>query len=248
MPRYLTADVIINRAALEVGLLPATSPVSSTDEAFIQLTGLLTGAGQELCELNPWQILVREYTINTDPLVDGISGVYDLPADFNYMIDQTGWDQGNNLPVGGPLSAQDWTYLAGRDLASQTIYASFRVTDGKVDIYPNPPPTNMLITFEYISRNWLKEQGEINANRDDVGAGSDICMLDPQLTIKFLKLKFLQAKGFDPTAAGLEFDTMLGGRIGKSTGAAILSASNSGRAFPYLTPYGNTPDTGYGSF
>ena len=246
MSRYLPVDTIINRAALEVGLLPSPTPTNDQDEAFIQLVGLLTGAGQELCELHPWQVLVRRYEINTNPANDGTSGSYDLPDDFNYMIDQTGWDRKNRVAIGGPLSAQDWTYLAGRDLVSQTIYASFRQVDGKIDIYPQPAPEDMLITFEYISRNWLMEQGQTIPNRDDVGAGSDLCVLDPQLTIKFLKLKFLQAKGFDTSAAGLEFDTMLNSRIGKSEGAPVLSASNSTRGFPYLTPYGNTGDTGYG--
>jgi hypothetical protein len=246
MSRYLPVDTIINRAALEVGLLPSPTPTNDQDEAFIQLVGLLTGAGQELCELHSWQVLVKRYEINTNPANDGTSGSYDLPDDFNYMIDQTGWDRKNRVAIGGPLSAQDWTYLAGRDLVSQTIYASFRQVDGKIDIYPQPAPEDMLITFEYISRNWLMEQGQTIPNRDDIGAGSDLCVLDPQLTIKFLKLKFLQAKGFDTSAAGLEFDTMLNSRIGKSEGAPVLSASNSTRGFPYLTPYGNTGDTGYG--
>lgn len=246
MSRYLPVDTIINRAALEVGLLPSPSPTTDQDEAFVQLVGLLTGAGQELCELHPWQVLVRRYEINTNPANDGTSGSYDLPDDFNYMIDQTGWDRKNRVAIGGPLSAQDWTYLAGRDLVSQTIYASFRQVDGKIDIYPQPAPEDMLITFEYISRNWLMEQGQTMPNRDDIGAGSDVCVLDPQLTIKFLKLKFLQAKGFDTSAAGLEFDTMLDSRIGKSEGAPVLSASNSTRGFPYLNSYGSTPDTGYG--
>jgi hypothetical protein len=207
------------------------------------MLGLLNSSGQELCELNDWQELVQQYEINT---LDTDSGTYDLPDDFNYMIDQTGWDRTNRVAIGGPLSAQDWTYLAGRDLVSQTIYASFRQVDGKLDLYPQPPPNGLQLTFEYIGRNWLQEQGAQAPNRDTVGAGSDICILDPLLSIKFLKLKFLQAKGFDAAAAAMEFDTLLASRIGKSTGAPILSASRGSRAFPYLSPYGNTGDTGFG--
>jgi hypothetical protein len=243
MARYLPVNDIINRAAVEVGLLPSTDPVSDTDETFIQMVQLLNGSGQELCELNDWQELVKPYEIIT---ADTDTGTYDLPDDFNYMIDQTGWDRTNRVAIGGPLSPQDWTYLAGRDLVSQTIYASFRQVDGKLDLYPQPPPDGLRLTFEYISRNWLREQGAGSANRDTVGAGSDVCILDPQLSIKFLKLKFLQAKGLDASAAGMEFDTLLASRVGKSTGAPILSASRGSRAFPYLTPYGNTGDTGFG--
>ena len=243
MARYLPVNDIINRAAVEAGLLPSSDPTSDTDETFIQMVQLLNGAGQEMCELNGWQELTKPYEIIT---ADTDSGTYDLPDDFNYMIDQTGWDRTNRVAIGGPLSAQDWTYLAGRDLVSQTIYASFRQVDGKLDLYPQPPPDGLRLTFEYISRNWLQEQGASEPNRDTVGTGSDICILDPLLMIKFLKLKFLQAKGLDSQAAAMEFDTLLASRIGKSTGAPILSASRGSRAFPYLSPYGNTGDTGFG--
>ena len=243
MPRYLPVNEIINRAAVEVGLLPSSDPVSDTNETFIQMVGLLNSSGQELCELDDWQELVKPYEIIT---ADTDTGTYDLPDDFNYMSDQTGWDRTNRVAIGGPLSAQDWTYLAGRDLVSQTIYASFRQVDGKLDLYPQPPPEGLRLTFEYISRWWLQEQGASAPNRDTVGAGSDTCILDPLLSIKFLKLKFLQAKGLDSAAAGMEFDTLLASRIGKRTGAPILSASRGSRAFPYLTPYGNTGDTGFG--
>jgi hypothetical protein len=243
MSRYLAVNDIINRTALEVGLLPSSSPVTDTNEAFIQLVGLLNSSGQELCELNDWQILVKPFEIDT---LDTDSGKYDLPDDFNYFIDQTGWDRKNNLPLAGPLSAQDWTYLEGRNLASSTIYASYRQNDGQIWIYPQPPPDAMQLTFEYISRNWLKETGSAIPNRDTIGNGTDICILDPLLSIKFLKLKWLQAKGFDYSTAAMEFDTLLLSRTGKSVGAPILSASRNRGGMPYLNAYGNTPDTNYG--
>jgi hypothetical protein len=243
MSRYLPVNDVINRVALEVGLLPSASPVTDTNDTFIQLVGLLNSSGQELCELNDWQILVRPFEIDTK---NTDSGKYDLPDDFNYFIDQTGWDRKNNLPLAGPLSAQDWTYLEGRNLASSTIYASYRQNDGQIWIYPQPPPDDMRLTFEYISRNWLMESGETIPNRDTIGSGTDICMLDPLLSIKFLKLKWLQAKGFDYSSAALEFDTLLASRTGKSVGAPVLSASRHTGGMPYLNAYSNTPDTNYG--
>ena len=242
MARFDNAGDIINRAALEIGLVPVSDPVGSTDEAFIQLTGLLTSAGQEMVELHPWQVLTSVFEFTTTDLD---TGSYDLPDDYSYMIDQTGWDRSNDLPVAGPLSAQDWTYLEGRDLVSSTIYASFRELDGKMNLFPQPPPVGLRVTFEYMGRNWLREQGASDAFRDTVGSGDDIILFEPILMVKFLKLKFLSAKGFDATTAALEFDNIFQGRIGKNTGAPILSASNTG-GYPYLNSYRNLPDTNYG--
>jgi hypothetical protein len=242
MARFSTANDIINRAALEVGLVPSNDAAADPDESFIQLTGLLTSAGQEMVELHPWQILRGVYEFIT---LDTDTGTYDLPEDFSYMIDQTGWDKTNRVAIGGPLSAQDWSYLDGRDLVSQSIYASFRLVDGKFDLYPQPPPEGLQVRFEYISRNWVREATTENPI-DYISTGSDIVAYEPILIIKYLKVKFLEAKGFDATAARLEFETMFLSRTGKDEGAPILSASSSQRGFPYLHPYYNTGDTGYG--
>ncbi len=243
MARLSTANEIINRAAVEVGLIKATDPVADVDETFVQLTELLNSAGAEMVEIFPWQILVKSFQVVTTSLD---SGTYDLPDDFSYMIDQTGWEHSNRVAMGGPLSAQDWTYLKGRDLISQSIYASFRLTDNKFDIYPQQPvPGGLDINFEYISRNWV--QGLDGTEKDLVDLGTDVVRYEPILIIKFLKCKFLEAKGFDTNAARNEFENMLNSRTGKDTGAAILNASNNSRGFPYLSPYYNTSDTGYGT-
>jgi len=215
--------------------------VTNTDENFIQLTGLLTSAGQELVELHPWQILVKEFALTTTDLD---TGTYDLPDDFCYMIDQTGWDRTNRVAIGGPLSPQQWTYLKGRDLVSQTIYASFRLVDNKFDLFPQPPPVGLQVSFEYISRNWVLLSDQSYA--DEIQNGTDTALFEPILIVKFLKAKFLEAKGFDSTAARAELQSMFDSRTGKDTGAPILSASGTGRGFPYLSPFYNTGDTGYG--
>jgi len=246
MSRIKSVNDILKQVAIEVGLLPINSPVDSAEEAYIQLVGLMNTAGQELTELQPWQRLVKTYEILTK---DGDSGVYPLPSDFSYMIDQTGWDRNNQVPVGGPLSAQDWTYLLGRDLVSSTIYVSFRQWEGKMHLFPQPPPVGLRVTFEYMSTDWLRNPTELieqGGTHDEIQAGSDICLLDSLLITKFVKTKFLQAKGFDYSAAAIEFENMLNSQSGKDTGASILSASNSNRTFPYLSPYRNTGDTGMG--
>jgi hypothetical protein len=246
MSRIKSVNDILKQAAMEVGLLPINSPVDSAEEAYIQLVGLMNTAGQELTEVNPWQRLVKPFEILTK---SGDSGIYDLPSDFNYMIDQTGWDRNNQVMVGGPLSAQDWTYLEGRNLVSSTIYVSFRQWEGKLYLFPQPPPEGMRITFEYMSTDWLRnptEQFDPGGTHDEIQAGSDLCLIDSLLMTKMVKVKFLQAKGFDASAAAMEFENVLNSQLGKDTGAPVLSASKSGRQFPYLSPYGNTGDTNFG--
>lgn len=242
MARFETANALINRAAIEVGLNADNDPVSSPDETYIQMQALLDSLGQELVNLYDWPILVREMTIDTS--VDN-SGIYDLPDDWDHMINQTQWDTVNTVPVPGPLSPQQWTYLKGTNLVSQTIYATLRQFDNKLELYPQPVPET-LITLEYISRNWVMEQGQTTPNADNIQTGSDFVMFDPLLVVKMLKLKYLQAKGLPAQDAAMEFDTMLQARMSKSTGAPMLNAGRSSRRYPYITGC-NAPETGYGA-
>jgi hypothetical protein len=243
MARYASVNDIMNRAAVEFGLTPIGDPIGSSDDAWVQLRYLFDGAGQELIEIHPWQMLTKQYSLTTQ---EGDSGTYPLPDDFSAMIDQTGWDRTNNVSIGGPLSSQDWAYLAGRDLVTQSIYASFRLENNELQLYPQPPPAGMNINFEYMSRNWLAQQGDTSLRHDRIQTGSDVCLYEPILAVKFLKVKLMDAKGFDSTAARMEFQRMLESRQGKDEGASVLSAGSDYRGIPYLSPYYNTGDTGYG--
>lgn len=246
MARIESASTIINRAALEVGLTPDNDPVGSSDQNFLQLTGLLNAAGQELIELYPWQRFTKTYQFNTTDDATG-SGEYTLPTDFCYMIDQTGWDRTNKLAVGGPLSAQDWTYLKGRDLAQSTIYVSFRQWEGAIRVFPDSPvPSDLDIAFEYVSRYWCSDGTETVPTADTVVQSGDLVYYEPILAVKYLKAKWLESKGFDPSTARLEFENMFNSRSGKDKGAPVLNASGANRGYPYLNPFHSTPDTGYG--
>lgn len=242
MPRLYSVNTIINRAVLEIGLSPDTDPIASSDGLFVQCRGLLDSAGQELVKLHAWQNLRRAFQITTS---SSDSGTYPLPDDFGYMIDQTGWEHSARVAIGGPLSAQDWTYLTGRDLISQSIYASFRLFENEFNLYPQPPPDGLDINFEYISLNWLTDSDGTNPH-DEILQGADIVQFDPILMMKFLKVKLLEAKGFPADAARNEFENMFNGITGQDEGAPILNAANNSRGFPYLHPYYNTSDTGYG--
>lgn len=240
MARYDTAGEVINSAAVECGITPVTDPFASADPAFVQLCALLTNAGRELLGLHEWQKMNRTHTITTAALD---SGEYDLPANFGYMIDQTGWTPTNRLPLGGPLSPQDWTYLGNTNLASSTVYVSFRINEGQFWVLPQPPPTGIEINFEYVSRNWVLDADD-TTEKDKVEASDDTVWFEPILIVKFLKLRFLGAKGFDTTSPLNEFNSVFMQWTGKDLSAPVLSMSRM-RVFPYLG-WRNIPESGYG--
>jgi hypothetical protein len=241
LANVITANEIINRAAAEVGIEPSPDPLSSQDSNFIKMRYLLNTAGEELTLAYPWEFLVRTHQITT---AGGDTGEYALPSDFNYMINQTGWERSSNVPLGGPLSAQEWTYLKGRDLASNTLYASFRIAEGKYHIYPEPPPVGLDINFEYVTNAWVAD-GQTNPTfKAQVDVGTDRPLFDKTLITRYLKSKWLEANGFDTTKAQADFNQVFSFLTGFDKGAGILNAGTR-RGFPYLS-MANVPDTGYG--
>lgn len=242
MARYETVNTIVNRTAVECGLNQVTDVFATEDSAFAQLTGLLTACVQELMEMYDWPILKRDYTLVTDA---SDTGIYDLPDDFAYVIPQTEWDKTNDFPWVGPLSAQDWTYIIGRDLVSQTIYASFRFTENALYIFPNDPvPDGHTLTFEYISRNVIQAASPPNTYKDEADEPSDVVLFPPNMIIRMLRMKYLDAKGFDTTKATNDFWLSFNSWKGKVNSAPRLNVGMA-RGYPYLS-WRNIRDTGYG--
>ncbi len=244
--RFQSINSIVNRVAIEVGLDSVSDVFATTDPAFVRLRTLMTSAVQDLMEMFDWQELVREYSYTTGV---GETGDLTLPTDFAYMIDQTGWERSSNVPLIGPLSAQDWTYLLGRDLVGSTIYASFRFDQNQLRIFPNDPmPTGLDINFEYISRNLIMISGtNPQEYTDEAEQGSDIPFFPPNLLVKYLKALYLEATGFDSQAARMSFTQAFDSWRGKNKGAMIVNAGRNRFGFPYLRALYNTPDSGYGA-
>lgn len=242
---YTTATNVLNDAAVELGLAAVTDPVANTDQAYVQLRYLLNSAGRRLVRMHEWERLVGAHSITTTALD---TGEYALPDDFSYMINQTGWEQQENVPLIGPLTAQDWTYLKGRDLVDQTIYVSFRLQKGVFTIYPNDPvPAGLNITFEYIANTWVLDT-DGTTRQASVDTGTDEILYDRTLITQLTKALWLDSKGFDSTRVWASFNELLEALTGQEKGAPILNAGmGRGRLFPLLHPLYNTPDTGYGS-
>jgi len=241
----IIASEILNRVAAEVGIAPVTDPYASTDPFFIQLRYLLNTAGEELMQAYPWELLTRAHQIVTQA---GDTGEYDMPDDFGYILNQTEWDKSNERPIGGPLSPQEWTYLQGANIASNTLYASFRISQGKFNVFPTNPPAGLDLNFEYISTKWVRDgtsTPQAPTYRADVSIASDVPLFDKTLITRALKVKYLEAGGFDTTKAQGDFNQIFAFLTGTDKGAPILSAGRRGRRFPYVNGY-NVPDTGFG--
>jgi hypothetical protein len=248
--RYESVGTIVNRVLPAVGLDPVQDIFTGSKDS-IQMSVLATVAGRELLVLFDWQILPTEYTITT---AETDTGKYDLPADFDHLIDATGWSRDQRVPLPGSITPQTWQYLKGRNLVSSTIYMVFREVEGQFWVYPQPPDSNvpspLTIAFEYMSRGFAIEADTVGEDpptyADQFTKHGDVCRYDPLLLELLVKLRYKEAKGMDTAAAMQEWTLMLSQIMNRDVAAYPINAAQARRPYPYLDPYRNLPDTGYG--
>lgn len=238
---------VIQQAELEMGLPKSLEAVASQDVTTQQLVALLNSAGNELVIGFPWEQTTREYIITT---VEGVAE-YPLPSDWSYFIDQTQWDRTNHWPLLGPKSAQEWQWLKG-GLLSSGPRIRYRIQGGKFQIFPTPSAQNTpssnntgvfapwTLAMEYVSSGWLADANVANTYYDMAQNDTDTLLLDPWIAVKFLKLKYWEAKGLDTTAYTKDFLGTWEARIGKNKGAPVLTLAP--RARTMLIGINNIPD------
>lgn len=235
---------------VECGLNPVSDPYASTSDDQVQMRVLLNQCGRELYAAHQWQQFVKSHTIDTgaDPAATHPDGNYDFPTDFGYFINQTGWTPTNvglGLPLGGPLTRQQYTLLVASGLGSTTIFVSFNINDGYIQVLPAPAPADIDITFDYMSNAWVDVIGGGVTFASLATAADDVIMFEPILITKMLATRFKQAKGLDAGATQEQFQSMFALFTGVNAAAPVLNLT-SRVGFPYLSPWRNVPQTGFG--
>jgi len=247
-PRFTaTANDILNQVGAEIGLDPVVDPFTSSDQTYRQMTFLINTCGEELCHLHPWQAFESEYAFDpTTPVGSNgsLSAYYDLPDGFQYMINQSGWDADNSRPLRGPVSSQEWQYLINGGSTGIAGEFAWMISNDYLHITPNPSGVTTALTFRYQDKRWVNDAtGGGLVRVTAINEGGDTPLFDRTLISRMLKVKILEARGFDTSKAQADFNQAFQMVIGREKGAPKLSAGRYS-----FNPYRlNIPDTGYGS-
>lgn len=207
--RRLTGLDIVKQVCGQLGLPVPQLVVSDPTNAIAQqMWWLLNDAGEKLLKPNNghrWQVLKRTWTLITVPG----QTLYDLPSDFDSMVDQTAWCQtSQSVMLGVSHSDPYWQAVTVRTLGAATMDILYRFRGDQLQLFyvPSEPQTLM---FDYTSRGWVKTTGVSGTYTDQLADDGDMCMYEPSLIKANLKLRFMQEKGFDTTTAQNDFDLAL---------------------------------------
>lgn len=166
---------------------------------------------------------------------------FDLPDDFFRFIDQTQWNRSMRFPAVGPVSPQTWmTYRVYPITANFTL--TWQMREGQIWFLNPPPAPGHVFRFMYLSKSVVRDGDNAAVTKNKVQKNSDAVLLDPLLVALVARVKWLEAKGFDTTAATRDMILMWDTRTGADKGANILNMAGRGGGYPYIST-GNLPDS-----
>ncbi len=239
----MTLLSMIQDAAREVGFDAPSFIISNQDATARQMLALANREGKFLSTHHNWAILQKEYTFQT---ISG-QGAYDLPEDFDRLIDGTLWDRSALRVLQGPLSPQQWQILKSGLPASSAARTNFRIKNGasmsnKFFVDPVPLASGTNLAFEYISSHWCSSSDGLAA-REEWADDSDVSLINEDIFTYGIIWRFLRAKGLDFSSYISEYQTQLGQLVARDGGMPTIQLSPERRA---ILAADNLPDTGLG--
>lgn len=241
--RATLASVVTDVCKL-VGYPISSDPAGSTDLGIQQMVAAANQNNAELYALRDWQELRISLAID---VVADFAGqpekAFDLPDQYGRFVDNTQWCDSQKVPAIGPITPQAWAGLLQQPVAP-TFQLMWQIRNDQIWFlapnFPDPQPFSAM----YISRGSILDQDDPTVIKNIASKNGDTFLLDPALEVLGTRVKWLEYKGFDTSAAMRDFQTQFDSRAGSDEGATVYSL-NSARGLPLISPL-NLPQTGYG--
>lgn len=237
---YWTAQQVLSLASNLLGLGEQSAPFASVDANVVQLRGLLNAAGKALCREREWAHLRVQYSFTTTAGLD----TYSMPGDFERWVNQTQWNRSSRLPLGGPVTPQGWQMLKTLNM-SAAVQMFFRTEGPNLLVHPVPAGVYTL-ALEYMSGWWVQADGSSSPSGDTNTDPLDTLLFEPMMLVQRIRRDFLDAKGFDSSAASNAYEAAYAAAAGQDEAAPILNLNHSPYNRARLLDGSNVPPTGFG--
>ena len=195
-----TALEVIQNVALEINLPRPSAVTDGGQDLAGRAFQILKTAGKRLSKKD-WPELVyeHEFTLVKD------QPYYDMPDDYDRLVQGTGWDRVESRPL-TPLNTQQWQeWKSG--LVQAEVWKQFRVkaVEGDRKIFINPTPSTTGNTFElrdgvqvpvgmvveYYSSHWCESASKVG--KASLTLGTDVIRLPDDLVEAELKWRWLRS-------------------------------------------------------
>lgn len=240
-----TLSAIVQNVAAMVAYPVPADAAGSEDPAVQQMVQAANMAGNELLSMFDWQELVKRHSMTIQASeADQKERAFDLPEDLFKWLDQTNWNATTQFPSLGPVSPQMWQQLLIRTTLP-TLSFYWQVRDNKIYVLA-PPSAPQTMSVFYLSAGWVRDQDDTTLYKNRMTKNGDVSLLDATVITLYTRVKWLEMKGLDSSAAMRDFGIAFDNRKNTEKGAPVLTMARDFR-FPYIQPLINTPDTGMGA-
>lgn len=209
-----TLSQLVSDTCVLVGIPVPTDVAASGDPVIKQLVALTNLAGQELMGLSVWPVLVRQ--VQLVPVTQGGVCSVTLPVDFYKLVNQTVINAATGVSIYGASTPQLWTRVYSGD---SVIDVQYRIIGDAMYI---TPPISDPIVVEYQTNLWVKDSNLPDVSKMALVNNGDIAKLDGQLVEALTRVKYLESKDFDSTAALRDYRILLDQRMTVNEGAVAL--------------------------
>lgn len=172
----MTVLSVIQNAAVLCNMPRPDSALSSTEAFEQEMSVLLARAGQEIIRRHDWGRLIKTQDYSTN----GTSTVFTVPSDFQRLVTNSAVSYGAVNYIRGGLSDAEWRLQARQAGASHR----YRLLGNSLHVLPAVSLANSPITVQYISRNWLLNNG--GTPIDVATADNDVPVLPERLLVSCL--------------------------------------------------------------
>lgn len=195
--------------------IPA-SIIDNNEDAAKQVLEALDIAIVNVARSYDWQELQKEYTFSSVASTEG----YNLPSDFDRIINETFWNSTNNDPVLGPQTAKEWRILKNSTVSGATINDYFRIRAGQTLIFPIPSSVESFV-YEYVTDLIVDDSG--GTGQTGWEADTDVPNVDEYLVRLDATWRLLSMQGKPYAEKQREFDLALAERISRDGGRKVIN-------------------------
>jgi len=220
-----------------------TDAAGSTDPNVSLMCTVANMASLEMLNAYEWSDLTKEGSIDVYTDTPGtVEQGFALPDDFYRFIDQTQWNAATRFPAQGPVAPQGWMAYVTMPVSSG-FTLTWQMRQGQIwFLNPPSPAPGQKFRFMYLSSALVRDADDPTLYKNVANKNGDTFMLDGLLMALVTRVKWLEAKGFDSSAAVRDFLLAFDARIGAQKGAAILNMAG-GMCYPLINA-ANLPDSG----
>ena len=228
----MTAVQVCDEVMSMSGFYPTGAYQASNDQDEKLIFALLRRAARDIAKYR-WQQLVKTGTLS---IVGGTTS-YALPDDFREFIPRSIKTMNDSRPLDFPASFDEWSRIETQ-VGPTGIQHRLRLQDNKLTTL-TADSASYDIRFDYISNHPVAAAGGGGVTQPTFELDNDIWLLDDDLLIKGLKVKWAIEKRLDTLTADLnDYTTYQNELKGTQAGAQPISFGT-GRAYRPSAPYTN---------